>query len=388
MCSKCDKDTTLTKLCNGICGKEKTLFNFYAESFNKTDGHRGTCKDCDAIRFKIRQEKIRNSPKEYVEFKKCGQCKEIRHRDLFAKDSTAKTGLKSKCAICVKEMCQTEVYKKYSSDMAKKQRVKDRESKELALKIDKLANPEKYIVLPKPPRKKKPFEIKTYVEFKLCTGNDSCGELKHRDEFTVNNYISTGLNNTCRKCDREIANLSENKEKAKIIRQKYLSDQDNKRKAQNTANTNAKRKRNTDPIFKLRGNVSNKICFYLKLNDSSKNGKSILKFLPYTISELRTHIESQWLISGNEWMNWDNYGKISSIRKTWHIDHIIPQSLLPYDSMEHPNFQKCWALSNLRPLEAFENIRKSNKLISDINAESSEITEDIDFIQLDELKSA
>ena len=56
--------------------------------------------------------------------------------------------------------------------------------------------------------------------------------------------------------------------------------------------------------------------------------------------------------------------------------------------MEHPNFQKCWALSNLRPLEAFENIRKSNKLISDINTESSEITDDIDFIQLDELKSA
>jgi len=54
-------------------------------------------------------------------------------------------------------------------------------------------------------------------------------------------------------------------------------------------------------------------------------------------------------------MNWDNHGK-------WHLDHIYPQSLLPYDSMKHPNFQKCWALDNLHPLEATENISKGNKI--------------------------
>ena len=40
----------------------------------------------------------------------------------------------------------------------------------------------------------------------------------------------------------------------------------------------------------------------------------------------------------------------------WHIDHIIPQSLLPYSSMEDDNFKKCWALSNLRPLSAKQNL--------------------------------
>jgi len=43
------------------------------------------------------------------------------------------------------------------------------------------------------------------------------------------------------------------------------------------------------------------------------------------------------------------------------IDHIIPQSKLRYDSLDHPNFQKCWALENLRPICSIENIRKSNK---------------------------
>ena len=49
-------------------------------------------------------------------------------------------------------------------------------------------------------------------------------------------------------------------------------------------------------------------------------------------------------------MSWKNYGVY------WHIDHIIPQSDLPYTSMEDDNFKLCWALDNLRPLEAKQNL--------------------------------
>lgn len=41
---------------------------------------------------------------------------------------------------------------------------------------------------------------------------------------------------------------------------------------------------------------------------------------------------------------------------------IYPQSLLQYTSMLEENFNKCWALSNLRPLEATINVKKSNKV--------------------------
>lgn len=61
-------------------------------------------------------------------------------------------------------------------------------------------------------------------------------------------------------------------------------------------------------------------------------------------------------------MTWDNYGRYNSNKQTWQIDHIIPQSLLPYDSFSHPNFQKCWALENIRPLETVANIKKGNKV--------------------------
>jgi hypothetical protein len=51
-------------------------------------------------------------------------------------------------------------------------------------------------------------------------------------------------------------------------------------------------------------------------------------------------------------MSWDNYGSY------WHIDHIIPQSKLLYNSMEDENFKKCWDLQNLQPLEATANMKK------------------------------
>ena len=61
-------------------------------------------------------------------------------------------------------------------------------------------------------------------------------------------------------------------------------------------------------------------------------------------------------------MNWNNHGVANMNRRTWNIDHIIPQSSLPYNSMEEENFQKCWALENLRPMESFANLRKSNHI--------------------------
>ena len=90
--------------------------------------------------------------------------------------------------------------------------------------------------------------------------------------------------------------------------------------------------------------------FYMFIR--SKKDKKTFDILPYTKKELMAHLESQF----DENMTWENYGQ-------WHIDHVYPQSKLPYDSLEHPNFQKCWALENLRPLCAKENIRKSDKII-------------------------
>ncbi len=137
---------------------------------------------------------------------------------------------------------------------------------------------------------------------------------------------------------------TKNKEKTSITRRKYK---------------NSKRK---DPVFKLRHNISIIVNSALKSNNSSKKGKSIIKYLPYSINELKLHLESQF----ESWMNWENWGRYivkswdDKDPKTWkwQIDHIVPQSLLPYSSMEEVNFKKCWALTNLRPYSAKQNIQE------------------------------
>lgn len=126
-------------------------------------------------------------------------------------------------------------------------------------------------------------------------------------------------------------------------------------------------RKKTDPAYKLRKETSASINSALKATGSSKAGKSITKYLPYTMVELKEHLEKQF----EPWMTWqnkgtyriDDYDEDNKATWTWHIDHIIPKHSLPYVSMNDENFQKCWSLSNLRPLRSIDNIKKGNKII-------------------------
>lgn len=124
-------------------------------------------------------------------------------------------------------------------------------------------------------------------------------------------------------------------------------------------------KRKTDISFKLRDKISTDIRQAIIKKGSVKNG-SILNFLPYTIQELKEHLEKQF----EPWMNWNNWGTYNketwnngdSITWTWQIDHIIPHSKFNYTSMKDQSFKDCWALNNLRPLSAKMNLFKRDKL--------------------------
>lgn len=62
-------------------------------------------------------------------------------------------------------------------------------------------------------------------------------------------------------------------------------------------------------------------------------------------------IESQF----TEGMSWDNYG-----RNGWHLDHKHPVS--KFDHADPEQLAKCWHYTNLQPMWAIDNIRKSNKI--------------------------
>jgi len=75
------------------------------------------------------------------------------------------------------------------------------------------------------------------------------------------------------------------------------------------------------------------------------------QFLGYTMKELREHLERQF----KRGMDWQKFidGKI-------HIDHIVPLS--SFDLSDPDELRTAWAMTNLRPLWAEQNLRKSAKM--------------------------
>ena len=115
-------------------------------------------------------------------------------------------------------------------------------------------------------------------------------------------------------------------------------------------------KRKSDAGYRLKCSVSCSVYNRLRKRLGGKGGKSTWDFLPYTVDDLIKHLESLF----EPWMNWQNYGRKDGC---WSIDHIKPDSFFNYKSADDEEFQKCWALENLRPLRHLDNIKKGNKLI-------------------------
>lgn len=195
-------------------------------------------------------------------------------------------------------------------------------------------------------------ENKEYLyEYKVEWRENYSNILKHCD-FHKKDYFSE----ECPICSGERNKNYKNGHKEEIKEYTKLYQQENRENI-NQYNRN-RRKNNQD--YNLRRAVSSSIYSMIRSLGASKNGKSILKYLPYSMQELKDYLEKQF----EPWMTWENHGKYyskiwndsDSTTWTWQLDHIAPQSDLPYSSMEDDNFKKCWDLSNLRPYSAKLNL--------------------------------
>lgn len=132
----------------------------------------------------------------------------------------------------------------------------------------------------------------------------------------------------CRDCERAHGRAYNTSDSGRIIRRSYQ-------------NYKAK----TDPTWRLNDIV--RVGIYRLLKKTNKNWQRWTDMVGYDVMTLKQHLESQFK-SG--W-TWDNHGKV------WHIDHIKPLSRFNSNQV-----RECWALSNLRPLDAKENMSKLNKV--------------------------
>ncbi len=224
---------------------------------------------------------------------------------------------------------------------------------------------------------------------KRCPG---CMIEKENNQFSRDSHTKDGLRCHCKECQaitkkeyytktaerqRQVALewAKNNKDRRKTVRAKWLESnkayvQEYRRKRyENTRERQVElakewRKKNPEkikqirqkkslreqssPTFRINHSVSSLIRF--SLHDGKKNQH--WEFLVgFTLQQLKDHLEKHFLPG----MSWDNYGQ-------WHIDHKIPVSAFNFEKPEEIDFKRCWALENLQPLWATDNVKKRNKL--------------------------
>jgi hypothetical protein len=145
----------------------------------------------------------------------------------------------------------------------------------------------------------------------------------------------------------------ENPEKNKELKKNWYKNNPYKRKEYREnykprKHEQRKGRRESDPIFALINNVRSRLYKYLTKLDITKKNKTF-DIVGCNPLQLKEHLEKQFV----DGMTWKNKGD-------WHIDHIIPLS----SAKTEDELYKLCHYTNLQPLWAIDNIKKSNKILS------------------------
>lgn len=195
---------------------------------------------------------------------------------------------------------------------------------------------------------------------KICK---KCKELKPLSDFNKCSRLKDGHQQRCRVCC-SIMNkqrYTENKDKLKEQTRGWRLNNPEKNKQIHqkwrAANMDRIREMSRRATRKARSTIKGKLSsrisagIWRSLNSGSKKGRHWEACVGYTVDQLKVHLEKKF----QPGMTWDNYGE-------WHIDHKIPIAAFNFEGPGDIDFKRCWALKNLRPMWASENISKGAKL--------------------------
>jgi hypothetical protein len=168
-----------------------------------------------------------------------------------------------------------------------------------------------------------------------------CGENKWLHDFPKLRSGRCG-GNVCRRC----VHIAKKRRK-KALRQLKpkrapLTPEEKRERARK-----AKAAYRADPTNRINRNISEVVRSHFRKMKTSKPSGGWCQFVGYSLEELKTHIEARFV----EGMSWENYGE-------WHLDHIKPKAAFTFLDTSDSEFLECWALSNLQPLWAEDNLAK------------------------------
>lgn len=161
-------------------------------------------------------------------------------------------------------------------------------------------------------------------------------------------FTRTGARNyLCPPCgDKSVRRTltEDQREKSRVYQREWVRTPTGRSKAKGYQRQSRVR-RKSEPSFTINERMSAGIRYSLV---AGKQGSSWQNLVPYTLTDLVVHLERQFLPG----MSWENRGD-------WHIDHIRPLASFEFTTPDCPQFREAWALTNLRPLWAKDNLSKN-----------------------------
>ena len=192
--------------------------------------------------------------------------------------------------------------------------------------------------------------IKTLIDAEYRYKNKKFLQQKHKNYYRKNRIkcINAVQKNYKKQRDKKLEYLKNYQQKNKLKfanqqKQYYLKHKNRIIKNQCVAE---KEKRNNNPLFNLQKRLSCRIRAAFKNKGWQKGSSKTL--LGTDLKNLKTYFESKF----KDGMTWEN-------RQSWHIDHIVPLS----SAKTEEQLVKLCHYTNLQPLWALDNIKKSNKLV-------------------------
>lgn len=175
---------------------------------------------------------------------------------------------------------------------------------------------------------------------KLCK---RCLILKDFSEFYKQKKGKFGLKPECKDCIK-LYNKANSEYQSLYFKNYRIENKEQITKVKKEWEVN---QRKTNPLFKLKQNLRHRTNSAFKSKYWQKNNTT-KELIGCTFEEAKKHIE----IKFKDGMTWENYGE-------WHIDHIIPLA----SAKNKEEMENLFHYSNLQPLWAFENFKKSDKIL-------------------------
>ena len=253
--------------------------------------------------------------------KECRKCKQEKELINFGIDKKQCDGLNRVCKQC---------RQKFSKEHSK--RLYEYNKEYVKKNVDKINEYQKEY--------RKEHSKTLYEKYKVWKENNVDKRKEYFKEYSKNNV------------NKRKEYYDNNAEKLRNKRKEYYYN--NKEKTLLTNNTYRNKRKQSDPLFKLSGNLRTMIGSAIKKNGYKKLSKTEL-ILGCSFDFLKQYLESHF----EHWMSWDNYGLYNGeLNYGWDIDHIIPCS----SALNENELLKLNHYSNLKPLCSYNNryIKRDN----------------------------